>query len=143
MNKLLIIIPILFVLYSCVPVIGTATVGVIKTGVQISEAPRTFGTIVDDNIIDNNIMTNIKIPKISKKLPHLLTKKEIDNLFDIDLKDNKILMEVCILELFYSTGMRISELTRIKICNINFEDCTIKVLGKGNKERYVFLCTSS
>ena len=42
MNKLLIIIPILFVLYSCVPVIGTATVGVIKTGVQISEDPRTL-----------------------------------------------------------------------------------------------------
>ena len=54
MNKLLRIIPILFVLYSCVPVIGTATVGVIKTGVQISEDPRTFGTIVDDNIIEKS-----------------------------------------------------------------------------------------
>ena len=43
MNKLLRIIPIILVFYSCVPVIGTATVGVIKTGVQISEDPRTFG----------------------------------------------------------------------------------------------------
>ena len=110
---------------------------------KVATLKSLFSYMVKNNIIDNNIMTNIKIPKISKKLPHLLTKKEIDNLFDIDLKDNKILMEVCILELFYSTGMRISELTRIKICNINFEDCTIKVLGKGNKERYVFLSTSS
>ena len=110
---------------------------------KVATLKSLFSYMVKNNIIDNNIMTSIKIPKISKKLPHLLTKKEIDNLFDIDLKDNKILMEVCILELFYSTGMRISELTRIKICNINFEDCTIKILGKGNKERYVFLSTSS
>ena len=88
-------------------------------------------------------MSNIRIPKISKKLPHLLTKNEIDKLFDIDLTNNKILMEVCILELFYATGMRISELTRIKISNINFEDYTIKVLGKGNKERFVFLSINS
>tara|TARA_Y100001954_G_scaffold35376_1_gene34142 strand:+ start:5308 stop:6216 length:909 start_codon:yes stop_codon:yes gene_type:complete len=110
---------------------------------KVATLKSLFSYMVKNNIIDNNIMTNIKIPKISKKLPHLLTKKEIDNLFDIDLTDNKILMEVCVLELFYSTGMRISELTKIKICNINFEDCTIKVLGKGNKERYVFLSTSS
>ena len=45
MNKLLRIIPILFVLYSCVPVIGTATVGVIKTELQISEDPGLLGQL--------------------------------------------------------------------------------------------------
>ena len=61
MSKLLRIIPIIFVLYSCVPVIGTATVGVIKTGVQISEDPRTFGTFVDDNIIEKSFKIKITI----------------------------------------------------------------------------------
>ena len=52
-------------------------------------------------------------------------------------------MEMCILELFYATGMRISELTRIKISNIDFEGKTIKIAGKGNKERIVIIGMSS
>ena len=110
---------------------------------KVATLKSLFSFMVKHNILDNNIMSNIKIPKISKKLPHLLTKNEIDKLFDIDLTNNKILMEVCVLELFYATGMRISELTRIEISNINFEDYTIKVLGKGNKERFVFLSSNS
>ena len=53
--------------------------------------------MVKNNIVDNNILSIIKIPKVSKKLPHLLSKDEINNLFSIDLTDNQILMEMCIL----------------------------------------------
>ena len=55
----------------------------------------------------------------------------------IDLSDNRILMEMCVLELFYATGIRISELVRIKIQDIDFNEKVMKVLGKGNKERIV------
>ena len=110
---------------------------------KVATLKSLFSYMVKHNIISNNIMSNIKVPKVSKKLPHLLSKDQIELLFDIDLSDNKILMEVCVLELFYATGMRISELTRIEILNINFENQTIKVLGKGNKERIVILSPNS
>ena len=110
---------------------------------KVATLKSLFSYMVKHNIINNNILSNIKVPKVSKKLPHLLSKDEINMLFSIDLSDNKILREMCILELFYATGMRISELTRIEILNINFEDQTIKVLGKGNKERLVILSFNS
>ncbi len=110
---------------------------------KVASLKSLFSFLIKHNIVDKNIMSNFRTPKVSKKLPHLLSKKEIDDLFNLDLSDNKILMEVCILELFYATGMRISELTRVKISNINFEGQTIRVLGKGNKERFVLLSSNS
>ena len=94
MNTLVRIIPILFVLNICVPVIGTATVGVIKTGVQISEDPRTFGTIVDDNIIEKSF--KIKITETDKKYFIAVKGKSLDGRFfikgEVNSIDEKILM---------------------------------------------------
>ena len=110
---------------------------------KVATLKSLFSYMAKQNIIDSNILSVIKIPKVSKKLPHLLSKDEIKRLFSIDLSDNKILMEMCILELFYATGMRISELAQIRISNIDFEGKTIKVLGKGCKERIVILSSNS
>ena len=110
---------------------------------KVATLKSLFSYMIKQNIIDNNILSIIKIPKVSKKLPHLLSKDEIEMLFSLDLSDDQILMEMCVLELFYATGVRISELTRIRISNISFEDKTIKVLGKGSKERVVILGQSS
>ena len=110
---------------------------------KVATLKSIFNYMSKNNIIDKNILENIKIPKVSKKLPHLLSEKEIQKLLSIELSDNRIIMEMCILELFYATGIRISELARIKIQNISFNDKTIKVLGKGNKERMVILNNSS
>ena len=106
---------------------------------KVATLKSLFNYMSKNNIIDKNIMAMIKTPKISKKLPHLLTIKEINKLFSIKLNNNQILMEVCILELFYATGIRISELSQIKIKNIDLSDQIIKVKGKGNKERIVVL----
>ena len=116
MNKLLRTIPILFFLYSCVPVLGTATVGVIKTGVQISEDPRTFGTIVDDNIIEKSF--KIKITETDKKYFIAVKGKSLDGRFfikgevEVEERDKvKKLMEkkkdiVCIaISKIFSTGI--------------------------------------
>ena len=54
-----------------------------------------------------------------------------------DLTNNKGIMHRSILELFYSTGIRISELVNIKLNDVNIKNKTIKVRGKGNKERIV------
>ena len=81
-------------MYKRQPVIGTATVGVIKTGVQISEDPRTFGTIVDDNIIEKSF--KIKITETDKKYFIAVKGKSLDGRFfikgEVNSIDEKILM---------------------------------------------------
>ena len=110
---------------------------------KVATLKSLFNYMSKNNIIDKNILSSITTPKVSKKLPHLLTEKEIEKLFSIELDNDQILMEMCILELFYATGIRISELAAIKLSNIDIDDKSIKVLGKGNKERVVVLGESS
>ena len=90
--------------------------------------------------IKHNISELISSPKISKKLPHFLTKKEVQQLMETpDLSSYKGIRDKSILEVFYSTGVRISELINIKINDINMKNKLIKIIGKGGKERYVIL----
>jgi len=76
-------------------------------------------------------------PKIGKYLPEVLTIREVDKLLDIEPNDAFTFRNRCILELLYSTGLRISELVSLKFENVNLDDCLIKVMGKGSKERVV------
>ena len=110
---------------------------------KIATLKSIFNYMAKNNIIDKNILQSIKTPKVSKKLPHLLSVNEIDKLFSIDLKDDRILMEMCILEIFYATGIRISELSKIKINNIDIEQKIMRVKGKGNIDRIVVLNNAS
>ena len=106
---------------------------------KIATLKSIFNYMAKNNIIDKNILQSIKTPKVSKKLPHLVSINEIDKLFSIDLTDDRILMEMCILEIFYATGIRISELSKIKINNIDIEQKIMRVKGKGNRYRIVVL----
>ena len=111
---------------------------------KVSTIKSFYNYLVYNGKIDNNIAKMISSPKISKKLPHYLTKNEIKNLMRLtDLSTNKGIRDKSILEIFYSTGMRISELVNIRKRNINLDKKIIKVLGKGNKERTVILGDSA
>jgi integrase/recombinase XerC len=76
-------------------------------------------------------------PKIPKRLPQFLNKKEVEKLFDEKKIVETDLLEKAILELFYSTGIRAAELRTLKIQDVNFDKNTIKVTGKGNKTRII------
>ena len=90
--------------------------------------------------LSKNIASLIVSPKAMKKIPNYLSEKEVDELMSLpDLSTFKGAMHRSILEVFYSTGLRISELVKIKIINIDYQNNTIKILGKGNKERIVIL----
>ena len=87
-----------------------------------------------------NVSKLISSPKISKKLPNLLTILEVEELMKKpDLLTFEGVRDKSILEIFYSTGIRISEIIKIKIIDIEFEKKLIKIYGKGNKERFVIL----
>lgn len=99
---------------------------------------RMFYTfLVKMNYIKDNPLYGITGPKIGKYLPDVLSIEEVDKLLDFEPKDNFTFRNRCILELLYSTGLRISELTSLKLSNINLDDCFVKVMGKGSKERIV------
>lgn len=87
--------------------------------------------------IKSNPTDSISSPKLVKKLPTFLTVEEIDNLLDIEIKDAFSARNKSIMELLYSSGLRISELISLEFKNIDLNDCIIRVMGKGSKERIV------
>ena len=83
-------------------------------------------------------MILISNPKLDKKLPKYLYYDQIEQILSIPDKNTPLGMrDLTLLELLYSTGVRVSELINIKIEDINFDDKSIRILGKGNKERIV------
>ena len=82
-------------------------------------------------------MDGISSPKLSKHLPDVLDIEEVDKLLDFKTDTNFAYRDRCILELLYSSGLRISELVSLKLENININESFVKVMGKGSKERVV------
>ena len=69
------------------------------------------------------------MPKITPKLPDYLTREEINKLLDIKLEKPNDYRNKAMLELAFASGLRVSELTNLKISDINFDDCYVRVLG--------------
>jgi integrase/recombinase XerD len=91
-----------------------------------------------EGLIKEDTTSLIEFPRISKKLPHVLSLREINLLLDkANFKGKLGLRDQAILELFYATGLRVSELIYLKINDVNMENCMLKCLGKGSKERII------
>ena len=88
-----------------------------------------------ENYIKENPTLYLTIPKQKKYLPVILTEEEVEKLLDIDLVDKYAYRNKAMLELVYSSGLRVSELINIRIHDINVTEATLKVMGKGSKER--------
>ena len=105
---------------------------------HISTLRTFFKYLTKKNIIKNNPMLLISNPKVDKTLPKFLYEQQLDTLLKVpDMNTNEGIRDSLIIELFYSTGVRVSELSNLKIKDINFNDKKILILGKGNKERIV------
>lgn len=99
---------------------------------------RTFYKfLLIEKLIEKNPTEFLELPKLKKSLPTVLSKDEVETLLDIDLVDNFSYRNKAMLELMYSTGLRVSELVNLKLNNIDFDNCIIKTIGKGNKERII------
>lgn len=80
---------------------------------------------------------NVVVPKLKKQLPKTLSYDEVSSLLDIDIKTYYDYRNKAMLELMYSSGLRVSELINVNIHDINFENNSIRVFGKGSKERII------
>ena len=103
-----------------------------------------FNFLLKQKIIKINFAENVKSPKAEKNLPGILQHSDINLLANYKTKkigyykNNDLLVrDVAIFELFYSSGLRLSELSTIEFSNINFNESMLRITGKGNKTRIV------
>lgn len=90
-----------------------------------------------EEIVRENPTNYISLPKLRKKVPSVLNYEEVNSLLDIDLNTKYDYRNKAMLELMYSSGIRVSELVNIKILDISLNNAILKVTGKGNKERII------
>lgn len=105
---------------------------------KLSSVRGLYNYLIKEDIITNNYFNEVSNPKKEFYLPKFLKEDELDKLFAVCKEDNSFSQrDTLIIEMLYATGLRVSELVNIKISDIDLKERTIKVLGKGNKERIV------
>lgn len=105
---------------------------------NLSSLKSFYNYMIDNSFTSNNPFNYISGPKKEKKLPRYFEYNELEELFSvIDTDTHYGKRDLLILEMLYATGVRVGELVRIKVSDINRGERTIVILGKGNKERIV------
>ena len=97
-----------------------------------------FDFLIIEKLVTDNPIEKIEHPKIGYKIPVTISTNEVDLLIKAAGKNqNNGRRNEAIIEVLYSCGLRVSELINLKISDLFFDDNLIKILGKGNKERFV------
>lgn len=97
-----------------------------------------FKYLIQEDLIKTDPSALLESPKLSRKLPDTLSIIEINGLIDaIDLSKPEGMRNKAMLEVLYGCGLRVTELTTLKISNLHLDIEFIKIIGKGNKERLV------
>lgn len=104
---------------------------------KISVLKTLYKFLLRKKYISKNHAAALVFPKLSKTLPYFLSESEMKNLLGEKYFTELNVLDRAIIELFYSTGMRLSELIELKIDKIDFARKTVKVFGKGSKERVI------
>ncbi len=97
-----------------------------------------YNYLIESDKAEENPALNVDMPKIERKLPEVLSFEEVSALISQPNTEKPAgIRDRAMLELFYATGMRCSELIDLQTKNLNFENEIVRVFGKGNKERIV------
>lgn len=114
------------------------------TARYISSFKSFFNYLHQNRYIKNNPSERLKSNRRYRKLPVVLTIEEIDRMFAIpDVNDKLGLRDRAMLEVLYSSGLRVSELINLKLNDLFLQDEVIRVVGKGNKQRIVPIGSSA
>lgn len=104
----------------------------------ISGLKSFFSYLIFEDYRNDNPLELIEAPRIGRKLPDTLSTDDIDRLIGaIDLSSNEGERNRAMLEMLYGCGLRVSELTELKISDLFFDEGFVKITGKGNKQRFV------
>lgn len=106
---------------------------------KISSLKSFFKYQLKTGQLEKSPMATVTAPRVNKRLPVFVEQKDMATLFDyVEFADNwKGRTERLVLQLFYSTGMRLSELINLKESQLDLSQMQVKVVGKGNKERVI------
>jgi integrase/recombinase XerD len=110
---------------------------------SISALRGLFNFLLADGVISHNPLEDIEIPKYSPPIPEVLSEQEVVELLSLPAGSKTSLRDRMILELLYATGLRVSELIKLKKSDINLEGGFVIASGKRSKERVVPLNTFS
>jgi len=91
--------------------------------------------LVRENLLKTNPADGVKTPKAPQKLPGVLDVDQVNQLLNISQVDPISLRDKAIMELLYSSGLRLSELVSLNPIDLNIQDMSLTVIGKGNKKR--------
>ncbi len=105
---------------------------------KLSSIRSFYNYLEKEKLVDKNYFRDISNPKRAQALPKYVKDDDLEKMFNSFDKENPLEQRnSCILEMLYATGIRVGELVNIKISDINTYDRTIKIMGKGSKERIV------
>jgi len=97
-----------------------------------------FRFLIETSKIKEDMLVFLSLPRLARKLPVYLTISEVNRLLNvIDKSTDTGLRDRCILELMYACGLRVSEVSNLKLENLMFDEGFISVTGKGRKQRLV------
>jgi len=104
---------------------------------MLSAWRRFFHYLIRDHRFQHNPCIGLRVPRSHKKLPGALSPDQTAQLLTFAATDALAVRDRAILELFYSSGLRLAELTQLKPNDVDFQEETVRVLGKGGKARIV------
>jgi integrase/recombinase XerC len=106
---------------------------------KVSAVKSFYKYLLKLEVVKENALANVIIPRVRKKLPQFVEEKPLHHLLDDGFfgNDFEALRDKLIISILYGTGVRLSELMNLKDSDLNQSECLIKVLGKRNKERII------
>lgn len=104
---------------------------------NISSLKTFYKFLIIDGAVKSSPMDGITVPKIPKTLPKVLSEEEVNKLLTINLETPYDYRNKAMLELMYSSGLRVSELINLAVNDVDLKDEIVKVYGKGSKERII------
>jgi integrase/recombinase XerC len=102
---------------------------------RLSAVRGFFNYLVRERVVPNNPAVDVRAPKAAKRLPGTLDVDTINQLLDIPDEGALAARDRAIMELFYSSGLRLDELVRLDLRDLDLTDRTVRVMGKGSKTR--------
>ena len=104
---------------------------------QLSATRSLYRFLLRRGLADNNPALDVPAPKADKPLPKTLPPDSIDQLLSIDAEDSVSVRDLAMMELLYSSGLRLAELVGLDLDQLDLHVRQVRVLGKGNKERVI------
>jgi integrase/recombinase XerC len=102
---------------------------------RLSAVRRFFAFLVREGVLDANPAVHVQAPRPSRRLPATLDTDQVARLLALDGDDELTVRDRALLELLYSSGLRLAELVDLNLLDLDLDDRSVRVTGKGNKTR--------